>query len=179
MRTRFSFFVAMLAFGLVACEGPAGPMGPVGPQGPQGETGSPGEIGPQGETGSPGEIGPQGETGPPREGVIIERQLSRSLYDADGNIFIEDDRITPTTFQALYLKTTFLNLGSDAVAYIPLDYLIVFVVPLVPQEAELETPLLAIVEGGLAIVDPNRVLLTAALEDEDEVDVDLAILVSQ
>ena len=34
MRTRFSFFVAMLAFGLIACEGaPAGPMGPVGPQG--------------------------------------------------------------------------------------------------------------------------------------------------
>ena len=33
MLTRFSFFVAMLAFGLVACEGPAGPMGPVGPRG--------------------------------------------------------------------------------------------------------------------------------------------------
>ena len=32
MLTRFSFFVALLAFGLVACEGPAGPMGPVGPQ---------------------------------------------------------------------------------------------------------------------------------------------------
>ena len=30
MLTRFSFFVAMLAFGLVACEGPAGPMGPMG-----------------------------------------------------------------------------------------------------------------------------------------------------
>ena len=87
MLTRFSFFVAMLAFGLIACEGPAGPMGPAGPQGAQGE------------------IGPQGETGPPREGIIIERQLSRSLYDADGNIFIEDDRITPTTFQALYLKS--------------------------------------------------------------------------
>ena len=100
MLTRFSFFVAMLAFGLVACEGPAGPMGPVGPQ------------------------GPQGEIGPPREGVIIERQLSRSLYDADGNIFIEDDRITPATFQALYLKAAFPDLGPDAVAYMPLDYLI-------------------------------------------------------
>ena len=46
MLTRFSFFVAMLAFGLVACEGPAGPMGPVGPQG---ETGPP--KGPQGRSG--------------------------------------------------------------------------------------------------------------------------------
>ena len=55
MLTRFSFFAAMLAFGLVACGGPAGPMGPVGPQ------------------------GPQGEIGPPREGTIIERQLSPSL----------------------------------------------------------------------------------------------------
>ena len=148
MRTRFSFFVAMLAFGLVACEGPMGP------------------------------VGPQGETGPPREGVIIERQLSRSLYDADGYIFIEDDRITPTTFQALYLKAAFPNLGSDAVAYIPLDYLIVSAVSLVPEENELETPTLAIVEGMLLIADPNRDLLTVAL-GLDEVDVDLAILVSQ
>ena len=52
MLTRFSFFAAMLAFGLVACEGPAGPMGPVGPQ---------------------------GKTGPPREGTTIERRLSPSL----------------------------------------------------------------------------------------------------
>ena len=154
MRTQLFFFVAMLAFGLVACEGPAGPMGPVGPE------------------------GSQGETGPPREGVIIERQLSRSLYDADGNIVIEDDRITPTTFRALYLKTTFSNLGSDVVAYIPLDYLIVFSVSLVPEEDELETPLLTILEGLLLIADPNRSLLTAGL-GIDEVDVDLAILVSQ
>ena len=162
MRTRFSFFVAMLAFGLIACEGPAGPMGPAGPQGAQGE------------------IGPQGETGPPREGIIIERQLSRSLYDADGNIFIEDDRITPTTFQALYLKAAFPDLGPDAVAYVPLDYLLVSAVSIVPEENELETPVLFIVEGLLLIIDPNRDLLAAAIESLfDGVDVDLAILVSQ
>ena len=34
MLTRFSFFVALLAFGLISCEGPVGPMGPVEPQGP-------------------------------------------------------------------------------------------------------------------------------------------------
>ena len=159
MLTRFSFFVAMLAFSLVACEGPAGPMGPVGPQ---------------------GEIGPQGETGPPREGIIIERQLSRSLYDEDGNIFIEDDRITPTTFQALYLKAAFPNLGPDAVVYIPLDYLIVYAVSIIPEESELETPILVVAEGFLLIIDSNRDLLSAAIESFfDGVDVDLAILVAQ
>ena len=167
MLTRFSLFVAMLAFGLVACEGPAGPMGPAGPQGPQGE------VGPQGE------IGPRGETGPPREGIIIERQLSRSLYDADGNIVIEDARITPTTFQALYLKAAFPNLGSDAVAYMPLDYLLVFAVSIVPEEDELETPIVTIIEGMLWITDPNRDLLAVALESYfDGIDVNLAILVS-
>ena len=168
MLTRFSFFVAILAFGLVACEGPAGPIGPVGPQGPQGE------IGPQGQ------IGPRGETGPPREGVIIEQRLSSSLYDEDGNIFIVDDRITPTTFQALYLKAAFPNLGPDAVAYMPLDYLIVYAVSLIPEENELETPLLVVAEGFLLIVDSNRDLLAVAIESFfDGMNVDLAILVSQ
>ena len=147
----------MLAFGLVvACEGPAGPMGP------------------QGET------GPRGEIGPPRAGIIIEQRLSRSLYDEDGNILIEDDRITPTTFQALYLKAAFPNLGPDAVAYMPLDYLIVSAVSLIPEENELETPVLVVAEGMLLIMDPNRDLLAAAIESFfDGVDVDLAILVSQ
>ena len=157
MLTRFSFFVAMLAFGLVvACEGPAGPMGP------------------QGET------GPRGEIGPPRAGIIIEQRLSRSLYDEDGNIFIEDDRITPTTFQALYLKAAFPNLGPDAVAYVPLDYLIVSAVSIIPEENELETPVLVVAEGFLLIIDSNRDLLAAAIASFfDGVDVDLAILVSQ
>ena len=156
MLTRFSFFVVMLAFGLVACEGPAGPMGP------------------QGET------GPRGEIGPPREGIIIEQRLSRSLYDEDGNILIEDDRITPTTFQALYLKAAFPNLGPDAVAYMPLDYLIVYAVSLIPEENELETPVLVVAEGFLLIIDSNRDLLATAIESFfDGVDIDLAILVSQ
>ena len=162
MLTRFSFFVTMLAFGLVACEGPAGPMGPAGPQGAQGE------------------IGPQGETGPPRAGIIIEQRLSRSLYDADGNIFIEDGRITPTTFQALYFKAAFPDLGPNAVAYMPLDYLLVYAVSIIPEENELETPLLVVAEGLLLIIDPNRDLLAAAIESFfDGVNVNLAILVSQ
>ena len=161
MLTRFSFFVALLAFGLVACEGPAGPMGP------------------------PGETGPQGEIGPPREGIIIERRLSRSLYNEDSNILIQDDRITPTTFQALYLKTTFTDLGPGAVVYIPLDYLIVSEVSIVPEVNELETPVLLLAEGFLLILDSNRTLLDsnrtllAIGSSSDGVDIDLAILVSQ
>ena len=117
---------------------------------------------------------------PPKEGIIIEQRLSSSLYDADGNIFIVDDRITPTTFQALYLKAAFLNLGPDAAAYMPLDYLIVYAVSLVPEENELETPLLVVTEGMLLIVDPNRDLLAVALGSFfDGIDVNLAILVSQ
>ena len=153
MLTRFSFFLAMLAFGLVACEGPAGSMGPQGLQ---------------------------GEIGPPREGIIIEQRLSRSLYDEDGKILIEDNRITPTTFQALYLKAAFPNLGPDAVAYVPLDYLIVSAVSIIPEENELETPVLVVAEGFLLIIDSNRDLLAAAIGSFfDGVDVDLAILVSQ
>lgn len=155
MRIRFSFFVTLLAFGLVACEGPAGPMGPQGPQ---------------------------GATGPPREGIVIERQLSNALYDEDGTIFIEDDRITPTTFQALYLKfkAALPDLGPDVVAYMPLDYLLVSAVSFAPEENELETPVLAISEGMLTIVDPNRILLGLAVESFfDGVDIHLAILVSQ
>ncbi len=170
---RFFSLSALLALGLVACEGPAGPMGSAGPHG---ETGQQGEIGPQGPQGEAGPQGPQGEKGPPREGIIIEWQLSNSSYDVDGNILIEDERITPTTFQALYLMADF---GRDRVAYMPVDYLLVFAVSLALEEDEWETPVLAITEGALLIVDPNKDLLATALELLLEgVDVDLAILVS-
>ena len=100
MRNSILISFTLLFFGLAACEGPAGPMGPEGPrgeQGPRGETGPQGDAGTQGAVGPQGETGPRGETGPPGEGVIIEWRLSRSSYDG-GNIFIEDDRITPDDF---------------------------------------------------------------------------------
>ena len=179
MRTSFSLFSVLLAAALAACEGPAGPMGPqgeTGPQGRQGEVGQQGESGPPGERGPQGEAGPRGEPGPPAEGVIIDWRLAGSSYDLDGNINIEDDRITPTTFRVLYLKAEF---GSDIVAYVPLDYMLVSEVSIVSEMEELETPVLFIAEGRLLIVDPNRVLLRVALESSLEgVDVDLAVLVS-
>ena len=107
----------------------------------------------EGPTGPQGEIGLQGETGPPKEGVIIERQLSRYLYDENGNISIKDDRITPTTFRAIYLKVT-LEVDPDTIiAYAPLDYLLVSAL-----SKELETPSLTILitKGMLLIIDPQK-----------------------
>lgn len=59
----------------------------------------------------------QGETEPPMEEVIIEWELSDSSYDEDSNIIMEDDRITPTTFQYLYLM---IGLPDQKVGYYPL-----------------------------------------------------------
>ena len=172
MRTSFFLFSALLAAAIAACEGPAGPMGPQGETGPQGRQG---EVGPQGEQGPQGETGPRGEAGPPDEGVVIEWRLSSSSYDG-GNIFIEDERITPKTFRVLYLKADF---GSDIVAYVPLDYLLVSEVSILPEGDELETPVLAVSEGGLLIIDPNRQLLAIALGFLlEDADVDLAVLVA-
>ena len=113
----------------------------------------------------------------------VDKDLTRLIYsallsyDVDGNILIEDERITPTTFQALYLKADF---GPDRVVYMPVDYLLMFAVSLALEEDEWETPVLAITEGTLLILDPNKDLLATAMELLLEgVDVDLAILVSQ
>lgn len=175
MRTHLALVVALLTTSLIACEGPAGPQGPIGP------------TGPQGETGSRGPRGPQGENAPPQQGTIIERRLSSALYDADGSITIEDDRITPTTFQALYLKIN-IDLGfgtADVDAYMPIDYFLINLSTYVPSEAALLAedpllPILMILEGGLLIVDSNQTILGAAEEAETAGtgNIRLAILVS-
>lgn len=60
------------------------------------------------------------------------------------------------------------------------DSFLVSAVSFAPEESELETPVLAISEGMLSIVDPNRILLGLAVESFfDGVDLHLAILVSQ
>ena len=178
MRTHLALVVALLTTSLIACEGPAGPQGPIGPTGPQG---------PQGENGQRGPQGPRGENAPPRQGTIIERRLSNSLYDADGRITIEDDRITPTTFQALYLKLYIdLGFGTQADAYMPIDYLLISVSTFIPAEAALlaedpPLPNLFIFEGGLLIFDSNQTILGAAEGTETRLgtgNVRLAILVS-
>lgn len=178
MRSRVVSTFVLSALFLLACQGPEGPMGPAGPQGPPGETGARGEAGPQGEAGPRGEAGPQGEMGPPGEGTLIERRLTAFLYDEDGFILIEDDRITPASFRALYLKAT--DLDSEIELYMPLDYLLVSDVSIVPESEELETPVLAVVEGALLIQDRYGDLLRVALESFlDEMVIHLAVLVAR
>ena len=121
-----------------------------------------------------GEVGPRGPQGLPAEGILIEIHLSASTYDESGVITIQDSRITPKTFRALYLKVDF---GAGEVAYVPLDYLLVFSVSLVPEALELETPVLAVLEGLLVITDPNQDLLVVAFAVAG-VTVNLAVLVS-
>ena len=67
--------ISVLAF-VVACEGPAGPAGPAGEQGPPGA---------------------------PAESIIIDVTVTLDDY-AEGLITIEDPRITPRSFRALYMK---------------------------------------------------------------------------
>ena len=142
----------LLAVVLLACEGPEGPTGPAGPEGPPGPPGA------------------------PAEGILIEQRLSGSAYDEDGNITILDSRITPKTFRALYLK---VDLGGGQVGYIPLDYLLVYAVSIVPEELESETPTVLVAEGGIVISDPEGVLFVAAFESFlDGATLNLAILVS-
>ena len=94
MLTRFSFFVAMLAFGLVACEGPAGPIGPVGPRG---------------ETGAQG---PQGRSGIAAF-TLIEETLDGDEWNAEFNsYYLNDSRIRPTTVAEVYVKRFYTNTGD-------------------------------------------------------------------
>ncbi len=93
MRTNSSYLVTLLAFVMLAC-GDGSVEGPIGPEG----------IG-------PGTIGPESLGA----GVLIEHSISDSSYDAEGRITIRDERITPTTFEGLYLKVT-----SSIVEYFPI-----------------------------------------------------------
>ena len=123
-------------------------------------------------------MGPEGPAGPqglPAEGILIEIHLSASTYDESGQVItIQDSRITPKTFRALYLKVDF---GAGQVVYVPLDYFLVYAVSVAPEALEGETPVLAVFEGVLVITDPNQVLLVAAFAVAG-VTVNLVVLVS-
>lgn len=91
MRISFSFLLALLSFGLVACEGPAGPMGPVGPR---------------------GETGPQGRSGI-AEFSLIEEILDDDEWNAEFNsYYLNDSRIRPTTVAEVYVKRFYTNTGD-------------------------------------------------------------------
>ncbi len=87
--------VGVLAFMLIACQGPAGPMGPQGPQGERGGQGSKGEQGPRGLRGQP-----------PETTYIRVGNLSRALYDGFGRIIVENRLITPKTYRGIYIEVS-------------------------------------------------------------------------
>ncbi len=149
------FSLAILAFTLTACEGPSKTMGPQQ------------EVVPL-----------EKQTVSLEDGTIIALELSYALYDDTNTIFIEDDRITPTTFQALYFKMT--SPGTAEAAYVPVDYMMLFMLSTLYEWNEMQVPFLLIGEGYLAISDTERTLLGYGTTMElGSYDVDLAILVSQ
>lgn len=138
--------VILIALVLLACEGPEGPTGPAGPEGPAGPSGA------------------------PAEGILIEHHLSASAYTEDSHIIIRDSRITPKTFQALYLKVEYT---SGSVAY--------FTPNLVYAVTDEDPPVVRVLEGRLHIQDPEEALLDLArlfLEHDDIASFGLAVLLS-
>ncbi len=158
MRTNSSYLVTLLAFVMLAC-GDGSVEGPIGPEG----------------------IGPEGTIGPESlgAGVLIEHSISDSSYDAEGRITIRDERITPTTFEGLYLKVT-----SSIVEYLPIKT--EFEVSERAGEVRAGEVLfiddLSIGEGFLSISDPDRFILDLMMEIVERipvrVTVKLAVLVS-
>ena len=128
MLTRFSFFVAMLAFGLVACEGPAGPMGPVGPRG---------------ETGAQG---PQG-----RSGIAAFTLIEETLDDDEWNVefnsyYLNDSRIQPITVAGVYVKQFYTNTGDPY--YTPFSEWV--------KENTSVIVLYQVLSGGIRFFDPSE-----------------------
>ena len=144
MRTNSSYLVTLLAFVMLAC-GDVSVEGPIGP-----------------------EVTIESEL--PVERVLIEQSISDSSYDAEGRITIRDERITPTTFEILYLKVT----SSSGVEYVPVE--------LESEESEREAAMLFISEGVLFISDPDRTLLEVTISKVAEriegATFELAVLVS-
>lgn len=111
-------------------------------------SGCEGPPGPRGEQGERGERGLMGEPAPEKEDIVIERLLTRKLYNRDGEIIIRDARIMPLNFQNMYIRV------GDR--YMPLEYwsaqsATVLTDPDVPQ--------LIIEEGKVIIIDELELLL--------------------
>ena len=142
MRTNSSYLVTLLAFVMLAC-------GDVSVEGP---------------------IGPEVTIESSAERVLIAHSISDSSYDAEGRITIRDERITPKTFEILYLKVT----SSSGVEYVPVE--------LESEESEREAAMLFISEGVLFISDPDRTLLEVTISKVAEriegATFELAVLVS-
>ena len=132
--------VSILALVLVACEGPVGPAGPPGPQGEPGERGIPG---------TPAET---------PEGVFIEVPFpTDSDYDTEGRLRIQAEAISPTTFRGLFVKVRWDE--TDTIGYVPLGYLVSLWVSVVGEGDEGFTPVVAVGDGGVEILDRELVII--------------------
>ena len=78
---------------------------------------------------------------------MIEVPLS---YNEEDTILVEDDRINPTTYRALFLRVAYDGGGGG---YLPLEYLVIYNVSLTPEELELQTPLVIVGDGEVSIID--------------------------
>ena len=108
--------------------------------------------------------------------MFIEHELTASLYDESGQIAIDDERIRPDSYRGLFLKLTALTEDGEKIGlFLPLDnWLTVGEVEylVTPQH-----PAVVVVEGGIRIYDPDRVVLEL-LDDLETTDpIRLAVLV--
>ena len=173
----------MFAFLLIACEGPMGPQGP------------------------PGEPGPQGPQGPTSQSILIEFPLSRFSYSEDGDIWLSNSRITPESFRSLFIKLTQESSrenpsSGSTTAYMPyttfVSYMqqvflsgsmeaLMIIISAVSQGFSFEVnedaeglPQFAgfvVVEGGIEINDPDRILLEFADSMQNDGGISMAIAV--
>ncbi len=90
------------------------------------------------------------EVEPAVDEALIVFKLSDSSYGEDGNIVLEDVRITPSTYEALYLL---IGLIDRRVGYFPLDTLF-----------WVDSQTFAVSEGKLEVADADKELLATVRE---------------
>ena len=134
---------AILSVVLLALLGCEGPMGPEGPQGIQGDKGDKGDKGDPGET---------------PEGTFVEvRMPTEDDYDEEGRFGIPARAVNPANFRGLFVKFRWDE--TNNIGYVPFEYLVSLWVSLVPEERELLVPVINVGEGGVEVLDPERITI--------------------
>lgn len=132
----YKVLISFLFLVIVSCKGDVGPTGPQGPQGIQGEEGPP---------------------GPSSRNITVERRLTAGTYDSDGDIIIQDSRISPFNYRGCFIR---LDFGNNQVVHLPIAEFIILYTSIAPEENEGQTPLVYVSSGAVLIEDPQRLLLT-------------------
>ena len=94
----------------------------------------------------------------PRRGVFIEVPFpTDSDYDTEGRLRIQAEAISPTTFRGLFVKVRWDE--TDTIGYVPLGYLVSLWVSVVGEGDEGLTPVVAVGDGGVEILDRELVII--------------------